>query len=190
MIVGQSLQHYQRITAGLSIPAGASSGFAVTQGFGRFLANQHITSQLLVAPLRQFAQQQIHGGDVLHVFDWCKLDYKNHVSKADRINDCLKGSHGYDFTAQLAVNADNGSPIALVQAHLKTAASFLSTMDKAPESGTNHLDQVLPMMQATPPMCLGGTPVVIIDREADSVFYFRQWHDAETLFLVCADDDD
>ncbi|MDR3108081.1 MAG: hypothetical protein LBU65_00125 [Planctomycetaceae bacterium] len=106
------------------------------------------------------------------------------MSKADRINDCLKDRRGYDFTAQLAVNADNGSPIALVQAHLKTAAGFLSTMDKAPDAGTNHLDQVLPMMQATPPMCLGGTPVVIVDR-----FYFRQWHDAETLFLVRADDD-
>jgi hypothetical protein len=111
------------------------------------------------------------------------------VSKADSINDCLKDSRGYDFTDQLAVNADNGSPIAMVQANLKNAVGFLSTMDKAPESGTNHLDQVLPMMQATPPMCLGGTPVAIIDREADSVFYFRQWHDAETLFLVRVDDD-
>jgi hypothetical protein len=118
--------------------------------------------------LLQLAQQQIDGGYVLHVFDWCKLDYKNHVSKADRINDCLKDRHGYDFTAQLAINADNGSPIALVQSHLKTAAGFLSTMDKAPDSGTNHLDQVLAMMQATPPMCLGGTPVAVIgDCESD-----------------------
>jgi hypothetical protein len=113
MIVGQSMQHYQRIAAGLSIPASVSSGFAVTQGVWRFLANQHIPPQLLVAPLRQFAQQQINGGYVLHVFDWCKLDDKNHVPQADRISDCLKDSHGYDFTAQLAVNADNGSPIAL-----------------------------------------------------------------------------
>ncbi|MDR3108603.1 MAG: hypothetical protein LBU65_02800, partial [Planctomycetaceae bacterium] len=189
MIVGQSMQHYQRIAVGLSIPASVSSGLVVTQGVWRFLANQHITTQLLVAPLRQLVQQQINGCYVLHVFDWCKLDYKNHVSKVDRISDCLKDNHGYDFTAQLAVNADNGSPIALVRAHMKTAAGFLSAMDKAPESGTNHLDQVLPMMQATPSMCLGGTPVAIIDREADSVFYFRQWHDAGTLFLVRADDD-
>jgi hypothetical protein len=131
MIVGQSIQHYQRIAAGLSIPACSSSGLAVTQGVWRFLANQHITTQFLVAPLRQLVQQQINGGYVLRVFDWCKLDYKNHVSKSDRINDCLKDRHVYDFTAQLAVNADNGSPIALVQAHLKTVTGFLSTMDKA-----------------------------------------------------------
>jgi hypothetical protein len=137
MIVGQLMQHSQRIAAGLSIPAGASSGFAVTQGVWRFWANKNATPQLLANPLRQFAQQQqqqqqqIDDGYVLHVFDWCKLGYKNHVSKTDRISDCLKDCHGYDFTAQLAVNADNGSPIALVQAHLKTAASFLSTMDKA-----------------------------------------------------------
>ncbi|MDR3108686.1 MAG: hypothetical protein LBU65_03220 [Planctomycetaceae bacterium] len=103
MIVGQSIQHSQRIAAGLSIPASASSGFAVTQGVWRFLANKNATPQLLVAPLRQFAQQQqqqqqqqLNGGYVLHVFDWCKLDYKNHVSKADRISDCLKDCHGYD----------------------------------------------------------------------------------------------
>jgi hypothetical protein len=124
----------------------AVGAVARTQGVFA-IANQHITPQLLVAPLRQFAQQQqIDDGYVLHVFDWCKLGYKNHVSKADRISHCLKDCHGYDFTAQLAVNADDGSPIALVQSHLKTANGFLSTMDKTPESGTNHLDQVLPMM--------------------------------------------
>ncbi|MDR3108687.1 MAG: hypothetical protein LBU65_03225 [Planctomycetaceae bacterium] len=34
----------------------------------------------------------------------------------------------------------------MVQSHLKTANGFLSTIDKTPESGTNHLDQVLPMI--------------------------------------------
>jgi hypothetical protein len=38
-------------------------------------------------------------------------------------------------------------------------------------------------------MHLGGTPVFMIDREADSVFYFRQWHEAKKLFLVRVDDD-
>jgi hypothetical protein len=93
------------------------------------------------------------------------------------------------MTAQLVVDADSGSPIALVQAHLKTANGFLSTMPTAPKKDTCHLDQVLPMMEKTDTMNLGGTPVFFIDREADSVFYFRQWHQAKSLFLVRIDDD-
>ncbi|MDR0869225.1 MAG: hypothetical protein LBN39_00380 [Planctomycetaceae bacterium] len=52
------------------------------------------------------------------------------ASKQDRLSDCLKDCNGYDLTAQLAVNADSGSPIAVVQAHLKTSSGFLSTMHK------------------------------------------------------------
>jgi hypothetical protein len=169
-MVGQSMQHSHRIAAGLSIPAMEQTGFAATQAVWRFLANENITPPLLVAPLRQFAQQQIGTGYVLHVFDWCKPDYKNHPSKQDRISDCLKDSNGYDLTAQRAVNTAHGSPIAMVQAHLNTAAGFLTTMEPAPAEGTHHLDQVLPMMQATMSMSLGGPLVFIVDREADSVF--------------------
>ncbi|GHT44436.1 hypothetical protein FACS189454_01790 [Planctomycetales bacterium] len=169
-MIGQSMQHSQRVAAGLAVPASEQTAFAAAQAVWRFLANDRVTPQRLIEPLQQFAKQQIDTGYVLHVFDWCKLHYKNHPSKQDRLSDCLKDGNGYDLTAQLAVNADSGSPIAIVQAHLKTANGFLSTMVKAPDKEMPHLEQVLPMMKATTKMCLGGTPVFIVDREADSVF--------------------
>jgi hypothetical protein len=186
----QSMQHSQRTSAGLSIPSSEQSGFATTQAVWRFFANEETTPQRLVEPLRQFAGQEIeHSGYVLHVFDWSKIGYKNHPSKIDLLSDPVKDSYGYDLTAQLVVDAVSGSPIAIVQAHLKTANGFLSTMPTAPQKDTSHLDQVLPMMEKTDTMNLGGTPVFIIDREADSVFYFRQWQQAGSLFLVRIDDD-
>jgi hypothetical protein len=186
----QSMQHSQRTSAGLSIPSSEQSGFATTQAVWRFFANEETTPQRLIEPLRQFAGQEIeHSEYILHVLDWSKIGYKNHLSKSDRISDSVKDSNGYDLTAQLVVDACSGSPIAVVQAHLKTANGFLSTMPTAPKKGTSHLDQVLSMMKKTGTMGLGGTPVFIIDREADSVFYFRQWQQAKKLFLVRIDDD-
>ncbi|GHT46742.1 hypothetical protein FACS189454_08340 [Planctomycetales bacterium] len=132
------MQHSQRGAAGLSVPATEQSTFA----------GGKVTLQRLVEPLQQFVKQQTGTGYILRVFDWCQLAYTNHSSKHDRIRHPLKDSTGYDLTAQLAVSADTGSPMALVQSHLKTAHGFLSTVDNAPVPGTNHLDQVLPMMRA------------------------------------------
>jgi hypothetical protein len=123
-MLGQSMQHSQRVAAGLSVPATEQSALAAAQAVWRFPANDKVTPQRLIEPLRQFAQQQINGGYVLHVVDWCKLHYKNHPSKQDRISDSFKDCNGYDFTAQLAVNADTGSLMAPVQTHLKTANGF------------------------------------------------------------------
>jgi hypothetical protein len=183
------MQHSPTVAAGLSVPVTAQSGFAATQAVWRFLANDKVTLPRLIDPLRQFAKQQIIGCYVLQVLDWCKLKFDAHSSKKDRITDSLKYCNGYELTTQLAVDADNGSPIAVVQAHLKTSNGFLSTMDKAPDNETPHLEQVLPMMKAAHLMHLGAKSVFVIDREADALYYLRQWHAAGKLFLIRGDDD-
>ncbi|GHT46909.1 hypothetical protein FACS189454_08780 [Planctomycetales bacterium] len=129
-MIDQLMQHSQRGAAGLSVPATEQSAFAAGK----------VTLQRLVEPLQQFVKQQTGNRLHLRVFDWCQLAYTNHSSKRNRISNSLKDNNGYDLTAQLAVSADTGSPMALVQSHLKTAHGFLSTVDNAPEPGTNHLD--------------------------------------------------
>jgi hypothetical protein len=90
---------------------------------------------------------------------------------------------------QLVVNASTGSPIALLQSHLKTANGYLSTMVTPPAETTPHLEHVLPMMTASKKMELGCKCVTVIDREADAVLYLRQWNAADELFLIRCDDD-
>ena len=82
------------------------------------------------------------------------------------------------------VNAQNGSPIAPIEMHLKTANGFLSTAETVPPSDDHHLGQVLPMMQNIAAMNLPTILVHVIDREGDSVFHMRQWSAAGFLFLV------
>jgi hypothetical protein len=52
------------------------------------------------------------------------VKYKNHTAKTDTREFTNKHDVGYDLTAPLVVNASTGSPIALLQAHLKTANGY------------------------------------------------------------------
>jgi hypothetical protein len=123
-----------------------------------------------VFPLREFVRQQIPFGTnyVLCAVDWSHLNYAHHISKTDKTQLSHKTDIGYDLTAMLAVDAEFGKPMGLIQAHLKTAYGFET-------AATSHLDQVATLMEDTKNMNLGATPVTIIDREADAVYYMRQW---------------
>ena len=74
-----------------------------------------------------------------------------------------------------------------MEMHLKTADGVISTRDPAPRDRP-HLDQVLPTMEASRGWRLDKSLLHVIDREADSVDYFRKWDAAGFKFLVRADD--
>ena len=74
-----------------------------------------------------------------------------------------------------------------MEMHLKTAGGVISTRDPAPHDRP-HLDQVLPTMEASRGWELDKSLLHVIDREADSVDYFRKWDAAGFKFLVRADD--
>jgi hypothetical protein len=189
-MLGQAMQHSQSLAAGLSIPVAQQSAFAATLAVCRFFANKKTTLSVLAAPLQQFARQQLADEEyVLLVHDWSRLKYKNHTAKTDTREFTNKDDVGYDLLAQLAVNATNGSPIALLQAAMRTQKEFFSTLNRPLDIDTPHLEQVLPMMQATKKMKLGCKRISVIDREADAVLYLRQWDEAGELFLVRCDDD-
>jgi hypothetical protein len=189
-MIGQHINHNQAIAAGAVIPAGEASSFATTQAVWRFLNNEKITPQQLVYPLREFVREQVlpKTDYVLCTVDWSHLNYAHHDSKTDKTQLSHKTDIGYDLTAMLAVDAESGKPMGLIQAHLKTAYGFETTSDMLPAVATSHLDQVLTLMEDAKNMNLGATPVTIIDREADAVYYMRQWASAGHKFLVRCDD--
>lgn len=179
------------VEAGAALRGVPSSGFAATQAVWRFLNNDRVKLSALVEPLREQAAHTLEssGGSLaLLVHDWSKLDYGHHASKHDVVQLTHATDVGYELTTALLVSGEDGSPIAPMQMHLKTAHGFLSTRDPAPPSNDHHLAQVLPTMQASEGWGLGCELVHVIDREADSVGHFRQWDAAGHQFLVRADD--
>jgi hypothetical protein len=95
---------------------------------------------------------------------------------------------GYELTTALAVSAADGSPLAPMEVHLRTADEVHSTSPCPPAPGQHHLEQILPIMAASRGWGLTSRLVHMIDREADSVGHLRQWDAAGHLFLVRADD--
>jgi hypothetical protein len=193
-MLGQAMPHSPSLAAGLSIPVAQQSAFATTIAVSRFFANKKTTLSALAASLQQFSRQQLADEEyVLFVHDWSRLKYKNHTAKTDTREFTNKDDVSDDLLTQLAVNATSGSPIAPLQAAMRTQNEFFSTLNTALNTpmdiDTPHLDQVLPMMQATKKMKLGCQRVSVIDREADAVLYLRQWDEAGELFLVRCDDD-
>jgi len=180
-----------RTAAGPSWGRDEASAFAATQAAWRFLNNDRVLLSALVEPLREVGRQavgQSQADFVLLAHDWCKLDYRRHTSKQDVVQLTHQTDVGYELTTALLVSAEDGSPLAPMEMHLKTAEAIHSTRDPAPALDEHHLQQVLPTMDASSSWGLSRPIVHVIDREADSVGHFREWDDAGHLFLVRADD--
>jgi hypothetical protein len=125
IMLKQAMQHSPSTAAGLSIPEAEQSAFAATVAVSLFFSNAKTTPSALASPLRQFARQQLVGEEyALLVVDWSRLKSNNHTAKTDTREFTNKHDVGYDLTAPLVVNASTGSPIALLQAHLKTANGY------------------------------------------------------------------
>lgn len=65
---------------------------------------------------------------------------------------------------------------------------ILILVTKAVEMPPGHIDEVLGVMNQSALWNFDKTPVHVIDRAADSVGHYRQWHAAGHRFVVRADD--
>jgi hypothetical protein len=169
--------------------ASVQQSFAATQAVWRFFSNERITFEELIVPLRDFTRLQcgsIQAPFLLVAHDWSKLSYPGHKSRKDMPELSNSNDIGYELTCALAINPDNGAPIAPLEMHFKTAAGTLSTRENVETLG--HIDQVLPTMDASAHWKLGKPIVHVIDREADSVGHYRQWDASSHKFLIRADD--
>lgn len=179
----------RRTAAGISLPQGTQAAFAATQAAWRFFNNDRISLPDLIEPLRQVGKQALHDSQspfVLLVHDWSKLGYGAHGSKKDMAQLTHEHDIGYELTTALLVSAATGSPVAPMEVHLKAKNKTYST--RAGVRSDNHLNQVLPTMEAAKGWELPCIPVHLIDREADSIRHLRAWVEGGHLFLVRIDD--
>lgn len=190
MLLQAHIKHAQATSTGLAIPADVESDFAAIQAAWRFWANDTVTPHALVEPLRELARrhfQEKAADYALAVIDWSKIDYKKHTAKKDLTRLTHEYDVGYELTTQLLVDAETGLPIAPIQAHLKTADGYLTTA-RTSVPDAHRLEQIAPLMTEADTMKLGVKLVHVIDREADSVWHFRQWDSMGQYFVVRGDD--
>lgn len=178
------------LASGMAALPNAGTAFAATQAAWRFLNNERARLPALVEPLREAGRCRGNGTSAefaLLVHDWCKLTFAQPTRKRDLVQLTHADDVGYELTTALLVSADDGSPLAPMEMHLKTGNGMLSTRSPAPPD-MPHLEQVLPTMRASRSWGLTKRLLHVIDREADSVDHLRRWHADEHLFLVRADD--
>jgi hypothetical protein len=177
------------LAAGVASLPSAGSAFATTQAAWRFLNNERVKLSKLVEPLREVGCTRANASQdpfFLLVHDWCKASYDHPAGKRDLAQLTHQADVGYELTTALLVSSGDGSPLAPMEMHLKTANGVLSTRRRAPQD-VPHLEQVLPTMRASSSWGLEKPIVHVIDREADSVDHFRQWDADGHTFLVRAD---
>jgi len=190
-LVSAHMTSSNRSAAGPNLLAGHGQSASATQAAWRFLNNPRVRMIDLVEPLRQAGRDACNQSDscfVLLAHDWCKLDYKTHASKSDLRQVTHEHDIGYDMTTALLVDAQNGSPLAPMQMHLKTADAVYSTASDVPGIDAHHLDQVEPTMRDSSQWGLEREVVHVIDREADSLGRMRAWAAAGHRFLIRSDD--
>jgi DDE family transposase len=190
IMVRSHLRSAPELAAGVASLPSSSAAFAATQASWRFLNNDRISLSALVEPMRAVGRERLAKTKMpfgLLVHDWSKLSFTYAASKRDLTQLTHTTDVGYELTTALLVSADDGSPLAPMEMHLKTADGVLSTRKRAPKD-VPHTDQVLPTMKAARTWNLDKPLVHVIDREADSVDHYRQWDAAGFYFLVRGDD--
>jgi Transposase DDE domain len=189
-LVRSQMKVSSSLAAGVGGLPTVSAAFSATQAAWRFYSNDRIEFQELVVPLREHAHEQATSSQsafVLVAHDWSKLSFPGQSSRCDMVELSSETDIGYEAMVSLAINADDGGPIAPVEMHLKTKNGILSTR-VGKVRNLNHLDQVLPTMKASLDWNLGKPILHVIDREVDSVSHYREWDSEGHKFLVRSDD--
>ena len=194
-MVVSHLSAAHRVAAGLHAEPALSSSFAATQAAWRFFSNDDITLPVLAGPLLDCARTAIPeacDGYTLVPLDWSNLHLAGHAAKTDRVDLANPSDLGYELLTGLAVSDRDGSPIAPLCLELRSAAGLHSTRSKRVLRAASPLDAVAPVMKHITDFVATAAcarpAVFIIDREADSVWHFRQWSKAGRRFVVRAND--
>ena len=169
------------------------SSFKATQAAWRFYANDSVTLPGLAGPLLAAAAEAVPAACdryVLVAADWCNLHLNGHAAKADRVELAHTQDLGYELFTALALGDRDGSPIAPVCLDLRAADGVHTTRADKPVRVQSSLDGLTPVFDhvAALPALAGKTPVVVFDREADSVKHFRAWDRRGHRFVVRAND--
>jgi hypothetical protein len=111
------------------------------------------------------------------------LSFGRHASKSDRLERTHKADVGYELSTALAIDSQNGDPIAPLAMRLRAADAVHSTTP-SDDPGWGVQDQVLPRMEQAVELFPGAKFVHLMDREFDSLAHFRTWDEAGHRYLV------
>lgn len=190
-LVGEHLSPTARLAAGLRSLPGAAQAWASTQAAYRFWSNGRVTLPQLAQPLLVAAREAVQRDCcryALVMHDWSQLSYNGHARKADRVALTQGNDLGYELQTALLVS-DHGDPLVPVHLGLRSAEGVHSSAASTVEPAAQQLDQLAPVMNRLQGLGWSRPVVHIIDREADSVGHYRQWHAAGHAFVVRADDE-
>ena len=178
--------------SGLSALPGTGQSFAATRAMTRFLNHPAVAFPALLEPAQDAVRQALRSSSspcALVVHDWCMFGFGTHTSKKDRLQRSHDQDLGYELGTALVVDAGDGRPLGPMELRLRTAGGMLSTRVGTATMPPGHIDEVLDAMKAARGWNLDHQLVHVIDREADSVGHYRDWHSRGHRFLVRADDD-
>ncbi|WP_165236084.1 transposase [Aquisphaera insulae] len=157
----------------------------------RLLNNEDIPFCALIEPAQDAVRADLgatRGEFVLIVHDWCMFNFNQHTSKADRLVRSHKSDMGYELGTALAIDAADGRPLGPMEFRLRTGAGMLSTRVGGADLPRGHVDEIAAVMGDAQRWGLRRRLVHVIDREADSVGHYRQWHADGHRFLVRSDE--
>lgn len=191
-LVQEHSGHAHSLAAGLRCLPGESAAFASTQAAWRFYGNPDVTMPKLAEPLLEHARLTVPQECrrfLLVAHDWSHLNFPTHERKADRLVKSGEGDVGYLLSTALLIGDQQGKPLSLMAMDLEAADGVHSSRHETLQPRQSNLDGLAAVMQFVADQGLGRPAVHIIDREADSVGHYRDWHQAGHLFLVRADDE-
>jgi hypothetical protein len=174
---------------GLSALPATAQPMSAVKAMSRFLNHEDVTLPALIEPLQEAIRKALAASNApvaLVIHDWCMFSFHTHTSKTD----CFQRTHdkdvGYDLGTALIVDADNGRPLGPMEFRLRTARGILSTRPGSIACPPAHIDELADVLADSQRWNLGRPMIHIVDREADSVGHYREWHAASNLFVVRA----
>lgn len=191
LVQGQ-LAAVHSVAAGLRALPDTKQAFASTQAAWRFYGNERVTLPQLAQPLLEQARLGVAhtcGWYALVVHDWCRLHYTAHTAKTDRVKLTHSKDWGYALHTALLLSDRQGEPLAPVYLGLRATDGVYSTRTPQVEAAPTSLDGLQPVMDDLSALQWNRPLVHLIDREADSVGHYRQWHQAGHRFVVRAKKD-
>ena len=188
-LVSEHSHAVNAVVSGLSALPGTAKPLAATRAMSRFLNHHEVPFHALIEPAQdavRSALAQSPGRLVLVVHDWCIFNFHRHDSKPDRYVRSHDTDVGYELGTALVLDTA-GRPLGPMEFRLRTAEGMLSSRPGGAALPPGHLQELHDVMAAARNWGLDRTPVHVIDREADSVGHYRDWHAAGFKFLVRAD---
>jgi len=169
-----------------------TEGWSQVQASWRFYNNEDVTIPSLHNPIIEEVVEESNkrvGKYLLVAYDWSHLDYKKHTKKQELVTKNKKGNAkqiGYDLQGSLAMD-EKGNPLGALAQNLATDKKIYSTYNNNIDKNLTHLEELVQRTKyVRENYNIEKELVDIIDREADSVAFMREYEANNWLYLIRA----